>query len=433
MKINPTAQGLELSLYALEIEIKPHLGGDRAKATLAIVQNMLADILRRQGPQRDLLRAIIKEGHALRDEISEVVGSANGLTKAVVLLDGHFDMLAHQHEELTTIIARLCEELTTKHFTNPRTPELLRWAVEWEISYCQGIEKLPPIEPPEIVPLTGPATPPLTLQYLKDALVGRRGITAITELGRMSGGNGKQTFKCTVQYDNGRRAQLVVRKDDPAPVIMHGVFQTEQEFALVRSLNKTDLPVAHAYDFCPRVPGPQGVDGAFFTMDFLQGTVPSLYFAKEQATIPRGLLLQLAELLAKLHSIPLETFSDYISIYEDNALYSMSVTQRYLSEIEVWKSYCKSVEHLPTTYFQWLFDWLARNAPQDSRPPVLVHGDLNLHNVLALDGTITGIVDWETADFGAPEQDLAYLYEVISKNMPWEEFIAHYRKSGAES
>ena len=40
-------------------------------------------------------------------------------------------------------------------------------------------------------------------------------------------------------------------------------------------------------------------------------------------------------------------------------------------------------------------------------PPTLVHGDLNLENVLILAGTVTGFVDWAGGDIGDPRYDVA--------------------------
>ena len=68
--------------------------------------------------------------------------------------------------------------------------------------------------------------------------------------------------------------------------------------------------------------------------------------------------------------------------------------------------------------------------PADPRRPVLVHGDFNIHNLLAVDGQITGILDWECSMFGAGEQDLAYVRPIISQHIAWDRFLAHYRASG---
>ena len=61
---------------------------------------------------------------------------------------------------------------------------------------------------------------------------------------------------------------------------------------------------------------------------------------------------------------------------------------------------------------------------------MLIHGDFNIHNVLAVEGKITGVLDWECAGFGAPEQDLAYIRPHISKHVDWTVFIERYHASG---
>ena len=40
--------------------------------------------------------------------------------------------------------------------------------------------------------------------------------------------------------------------------------------------------------------------------------------------------------------------------------------------------------------------------------PVLNHGDFRLGNLLAADGWLTGVLDWELAHFGDPHEDLAF-------------------------
>ena len=51
--------------------------------------------------------------------------------------------------------------------------------------------------------------------------------------------------------------------------------------------------------------------------------------------------------------------------------------------------------------------WLADNLP-DQVEPMLCHGDFRLGNILAQDGRLTGVLDWEIAHFGDPHEDLAF-------------------------
>ena len=51
--------------------------------------------------------------------------------------------------------------------------------------------------------------------------------------------------------------------------------------------------------------------------------------------------------------------------------------------------------------------WLEANLPAPV-PPRLVHGDLRMGNLMAENGRLTGVLDWELAHLGDPHEDLAY-------------------------
>ena len=51
--------------------------------------------------------------------------------------------------------------------------------------------------------------------------------------------------------------------------------------------------------------------------------------------------------------------------------------------------------------------WMEDNCP-DPCEPVLNHGDYRMGNVLAQEGHLTGVLDWELAHFGDPHEDLAF-------------------------
>ena len=51
--------------------------------------------------------------------------------------------------------------------------------------------------------------------------------------------------------------------------------------------------------------------------------------------------------------------------------------------------------------------WMEDNCPQACEA-VLNHGDYRMGNILANDGHLTGVLDWELAHFGDPHEDLAF-------------------------
>jgi len=428
MRINSSSEQLATVLQALDATIKPGLTSKEAQSTIGIIQAILTDLYRRQGPQIDFLRELIAAGETLQEDILGVIKPKSNASKTLLAKSTCYEELSKRHEELSQTLFDLCESLRTTHGSSPTTPELLRRGAEWETAYYEGIQKLP-VEFPKPAPMVQPPAPPLSQEYLQTVLNERKGPLEVTSFARMTGGHGKQTYRCTVRYADDKSEDLVLRKEDSAPIIMHSGFRISQEFALLQALGKTDFPSPRVFDLFEQRPG---VDGAFFTMQNLDGSIPSTFLSTESQKFSQELLLSLAELQAKLHSIPLETFSDYAEKYEGKELLTQTVTERYQNTIKSWYQYYNNVEHLPSTYLSWLFDWLFRNIPQDSRRPVLTHGDFNVHNVLAAGDRITAVLDWECADFGAPEQDLAYVQPLVSQHMPWEKFLDHYHKRGGK-
>jgi len=52
--------------------------------------------------------------------------------------------------------------------------------------------------------------------------------------------------------------------------------------------------------------------------------------------------------------------------------------------------------------------WLARNKPQ-AAPPVLVHGDFRVGNIMVAPQGVTAVLDWECAHIGSAWEDLGWL------------------------
>jgi aminoglycoside phosphotransferase (APT) family kinase protein len=142
------------------------------------------------------------------------------------------------------------------------------------------------------------------------------------------------------------------------------------------------------------------------------------------------MLLDVARQLGRLHHYPIETFAGYIRDHDDPELLGGTMESCYRRQIAKWRHYAIETEHLASPFLHYLIDWLEHHVPADPRPPVLVHGDFNIHNLLVENGCVSGVLDWECAMFGAPEQDLAYIQPHIAPHIDWEQFIAAYYEGG---
>jgi aminoglycoside phosphotransferase (APT) family kinase protein len=76
----------------------------------------------------------------------------------------------------------------------------------------------------------------------------------------------------------------------------------------------------------------------------------------------------------------------------------------------------------------YLFAWALANIPPTEQPAALLHGDFTPHNCLFKDGRLSGVLDWECAEFGDPAADLAYLRPHIEARMNWDVFMERYEQ-----
>ncbi len=60
-----------------------------------------------------------------------------------------------------------------------------------------------------------------------------------------------------------------------------------------------------------------------------------------------------------------------------------------------------------TATFEWAFHWLAAHRPATS-PPVLVHGDFRMGNLIVDGAQLAAVLDWELVHVGEAHEDLAW-------------------------
>lgn len=102
-------------------------------------------------------------------------------------------------------------------------------------------------------------------------------------------------------------------------------------------------------------------------------------------------------------------------------------------EVQRWKDALDTCEEDLKEGTGDVFERLMGTVPV-SLPPKLLHGDMRTGNVLAIEGTVTAIIDWEIWSISDPRIDLAwYLYFVEDEQRPAhpgkptaDELIDHY-------
>ena len=144
-------------------------------------------------------------------------------------------------------------------------------------------------------------------------------------LQELPGGMGKRTYVATVVDDAGKSREMIVRQDLPHALIEGPNTKLENEFALLRTLNRTALPVPEAYMLHA---DPGSADLPYYVMPKIAGVAPGSFFATT-TEISETLVQDLASRLAQLHAIPLEHFNDYFEGRCDPAVLTDTVTSCY--------------------------------------------------------------------------------------------------------
>ncbi|KAM5346063.1 hypothetical protein ACJ41O_009068 [Fusarium nematophilum] len=429
MKITPTSVSLSLILHAIDHIVLPDVTSKALQDQLGYIRLAVDDLLKRHGPLADFLRLLTNDGLELEQMALQFLDHHNSHHQASA--QGRtFDELWDEHAWLTSRLNQLCERMVKEKPENPQTDDILRQISAWEVRYYRELPKISsePFKDGSSDELR--LTLPLSKDVVEELLSDENGPLKVRSLTRNPGGFSKQTYFVTVEYENGTSEELVIRLADYAPLLDINTFDIAREFDLLSNLCKLDFPCPTPKDL---VYHPETKKPFFFTMYKLKGSMISPFVEAGSTKVDEVVWLRLAELLAKLHNIPLESFRPFLKNYGEEDTIGMQTSEYYRKQLKELIAYLTTKPHLESPSITWAVRWLQKNIPGDERSLVLVHGDFNLHNILGDNGQVTGVVDWETSTFGSVEHDLAYIKPHVSQHMDWEKFVAHYISHGGRS
>lgn len=223
------------------------------------------------------------------------------------------------------------------------------------------------------------------------------GVTPPLVWTKLEGGHSNLTY--LIEDSRGRKA--VIRRP-PMGELLPKAHDMAREWALIRALGPTPVPVPAALGFCEDTT----VTGAhFYVMGFVDGH--PLYSADDvRQWVPEPNRQRFAhsffDVLADLHAIDPDAVG----------LGDLGKKDSYIArQLKTWyRSWTASIEDAryddPRAHS--LQKYLLEQVP-DPGPARIVHGDYGTHNCLVgADGAVTAVVDWEISTLGDPLADLAY-------------------------
>jgi aminoglycoside phosphotransferase (APT) family kinase protein len=220
--------------------------------------------------------------------------------------------------------------------------------------------------------------------------------------------------KGTILLDSVDGRQLVVRRDFTAAVT--GTSVTD-EFPVIKAVHARGLRVPEPLWLEDK---PDAIGGRFIVFERLAGASMGTLFATDATP---AFCRDFATELAKLHRLDIDDLG-----LADSLLYGRTdhPVRAHLDSYE--SRYRRGMAPVPL--IDAAFAWLHAQLPHIGNERRLVHGDAGLHNTLGQDDRLTGLLDWEFTHAGDPAEDLAYCRFLVSRVMPWEDFMAAYHAAG---
>ena len=247
--------------------------------------------------------------------------------------------------------------------------------------------------------------------YLRKKLPSANNLS-LSDFVQTAGGWSHEIYVFCASWDeDGRRERkgFCLRKD-PGVGLLRELSNLEQQFRVLKALEKTAAPTPRVYWY-EEDPGLLG--GPFFIMEKVEGEVPNPWSrAGKQlyaAASKRGKLpLSFIESLASLHNLDWRAAGlDFIGVPGPGKDFA-------LREIAKWEILIRLSTRKPEPVLTEILMWLRANAPEAKRL-AFVHGAYRTGNLIIKDDAIAAIIDWELQVIGDPMYDVAYVLSDLNR------------------
>jgi aminoglycoside phosphotransferase (APT) family kinase protein len=212
------------------------------------------------------------------------------------------------------------------------------------------------------------------------------------------GGQSNPTYKLNTPS----KSYVMRAKPGPVAKLLPSAHAIEREFAVMRGLYGTDVPVAQMHCLCED----ESVIGrAFYIMEFVAGRVlwdqalPGMTPAQR-----REIYVEMNRVMAALHTVD----------YAKQGLASYGKPGNYFErQIGRWSKQYQASITTPIPEMDELIAWLPTHMPAsalDASKTSIVHGDYRLDNMVfhPTEPRVLAVLDWELSTLGHPLADFSY-------------------------
>ena len=212
------------------------------------------------------------------------------------------------------------------------------------------------------------------------------------------GGQSNPTYKLLTPA----RSYVMRAKPGPVAKLLPSAHAVEREFAVMRGLHGTGVPVPRMYCLCED----ESVIGrAFYVMEFMQGRVLWDQSLPGMSNTGRGEIYdEMNRVIAALHTVD----------FRAQGLAGFGKPGNYFErQIGRWSKQYMASATQPIPEMDQLIAWLPGNIPASARDESrtsIVHGDYRLDNLMfhPTEPRVLAVLDWELSTLGHPLADFSY-------------------------
>ena len=205
-------------------------------------------------------------------------------------------------------------------------------------------------------------------------------------------GGSRGTWLVDVDLPDGRRREIVLRRDTGTGPFAGTEFTLEREAAVYRALADTEVAIPGLVAVSP--------DGSALLAERVRGSdnFDAIRDDEERARVVDSFLQQ----LAALHRV------DVAALDLPGFARPSTPEEHALQEIERWERIFAERIRRPVPLVRFALEWCRRHVPSTVDRTVLCWGDVGPGNFLHDDGRVSALLDWELAHLGDPMDDLAF-------------------------
>ncbi|MEG0406271.1 MAG: phosphotransferase family protein [Acinetobacter sp.] len=230
------------------------------------------------------------------------------------------------------------------------------------------------------------------IDYVRTGLHDKLGLVSTHHINikKMSGGAIQENWL----FEN-QDFSLVLRKNAESSVEVSS--SREQEFLLLERLFQAGIKVPEPFYF-EKVPNALNSD--FFIMKKIEGITEGHKLVRLFDTEKRKKLVEEIGLqLAKIHSIQSDATLQQLFGSPNKNSYLESKIQAFIVQLDALQ------RHRPV--LEYAIHWMKKNQPKVD-DLVLLHGDFRTGNLMVNEEHISGILDWEFAQWGDRREDIGW-------------------------